>query len=199
MPMRPLPPRPCGLVRRQRRALDVAGVADRDDHVLFLDQVLQVDLLGHGYDLRPSSVPEPRLDPVQLLDDDLELQALAAEDLAAAARSASASPRTRRRSSVARARSAAEVACPGSPGACASLNWNRCCSASFASAAVLRGPDQLRPPRPGDRSRSSGLRGCAHAPRPCAGRGSCAGPRSRGGSRGTAAASASATTVVADR
>ena len=42
MPERPLPPRALRPVERQRHALDVAGMADGDDHVLALDQVFVV-------------------------------------------------------------------------------------------------------------------------------------------------------------
>ena len=56
------------LVGRQRRALDVAGVADRDHHVLFVDEVLDGDLVGHGQDLGAARVAVLLLDLLQLVD-----------------------------------------------------------------------------------------------------------------------------------
>ena len=47
----PAPAAPLLLVRRDRRALDVAGVRDGDDHVLFGDQVLDRELAFVARDL----------------------------------------------------------------------------------------------------------------------------------------------------
>ena len=69
-------------VRRQRQGLDVAGLRDRDDHLLVGDQVLDVDLVLGGRDLRAPLVGEALGDLEQLLLDDREHAALVAEDLA---------------------------------------------------------------------------------------------------------------------
>ena len=76
---------PAALLRavgRQRQRLDVAGLRDRDDHLLLGDQVLDADLvLGVGDD-RPPLVAEAVGDLPQLLDDDREDARLVAEDRA---------------------------------------------------------------------------------------------------------------------
>ena len=70
-------------IRRDGRPLDVAGAADRDRHVLFGDQILDVDLAGFAFEeLRPAIVAVLRADFLQLVDDDLHEQALAREDRA---------------------------------------------------------------------------------------------------------------------
>ncbi len=67
-------------VRRQRQRLDVAGLRDRDDHLLLGDQVLDADLvLGVG-DHRAALVAEAVGDLRQLLGDDREHARLVAED-----------------------------------------------------------------------------------------------------------------------
>ena len=59
-------------VRRQRQGLDVAGLRDRDDHLLVGDQVLDVDLVLGGRDLRAPLVGEALGDLQELLLDDRE-------------------------------------------------------------------------------------------------------------------------------
>jgi hypothetical protein len=58
-------------VRRGRRALDVPGVGNRDDHVLFLDEVLHVDLGFRCDDLGTPRVLVFRPDLFELADDDV--------------------------------------------------------------------------------------------------------------------------------
>ena len=79
--MRPLPAAPLRAVERQGRALDVAAARHGDDHVLFDDQVLDVDVGGLGDDLRAALVAELLLDLRELADDDVEHELLGAEDL----------------------------------------------------------------------------------------------------------------------
>ena len=99
-----------------RGALDVAGVADRDRHVFFGDQVLDAELALFGEDLacggrRRTSRCTARSSSTMICISSLSLD----EDRAAAARSASAARRARRGSSAARGRSGAAAACRGSP------------------------------------------------------------------------------------
>jgi hypothetical protein len=69
-------------VGRERQRLDVAGVRDRDDHLLVGDQVLDVDLvLGVG-DLRAAVVAVAIADLEQLLADQAHDLGLVAEDVA---------------------------------------------------------------------------------------------------------------------
>ena len=99
-------------VVRDRGALDVAGVADRDRHVLFGDQVLDAELAFLGEDLGAARRRRTCRGPVaQLVDDDLHQQLVARRGSPAAARSASAARRARRESSAARGRSGAAAAC----------------------------------------------------------------------------------------
>ena len=64
----------------QRQRLDVAGVGDRDHHLLVGDQVLDVDLvLGMG-DLRSPLIAEALGESRELLPDDRQHAALVAED-----------------------------------------------------------------------------------------------------------------------
>ncbi len=56
MPTRPRPPRRLRAVRRDWRALDVAGVRDGDDDVLVGDGVLEGDLVGRGDYLRSARI-----------------------------------------------------------------------------------------------------------------------------------------------
>ena len=55
-PITPLPPRRCARYGRDLLALDVAGVRDRDHHVLLLDRVLVADVAFFGHDLRAALV-----------------------------------------------------------------------------------------------------------------------------------------------
>ena len=59
-------------VGRQRQRLDVAGLRDRDDHLLVGDQVLDVDLVLGGRDLRAAVVVEALGDLLELLLDEPE-------------------------------------------------------------------------------------------------------------------------------
>ena len=66
----------------QRQRLDVAGLRDRDDHLLVGDQVLDVDLVLGGRDLRAAIVGEALGDLAQLLLDEAQHARLVAEDRA---------------------------------------------------------------------------------------------------------------------
>ena len=68
-------------VRRDRSPLDVAGVADRDRHVFFGDQVLDAQFARLAFDnLGPPIVAVFRPDVAKFVDDDLHQQALAGQD-----------------------------------------------------------------------------------------------------------------------
>src|SRR6185503_7599743 len=67
-------------VRRDRGPLDVAGVADRDRHVLFGDQVLDVQVARRVDDLAAALVAVALPHVLELPDDDLHQQTLAGED-----------------------------------------------------------------------------------------------------------------------
>ncbi len=70
-------------IRRDRGALDVAGVAHRDRHVFLGDQILDVQLARLAFDdLRAPLVAVALADVLQLVDDDLHQQALARENRA---------------------------------------------------------------------------------------------------------------------
>src|SRR5262249_45647439 len=70
-------------IRRDRRPLDVAGVADRDRHVFLGDQIFDVDLARLPLDhLRAPIVAVGFADGFQFVDDDLHQQAVAREDRA---------------------------------------------------------------------------------------------------------------------
>ena len=98
-----------------RRALDVAGVADGDRHVLFGDQILDAELALFGEDLGPALVAVLLLDGAQLVDDDLHHQLVAAEDGAQALDQLQQLGELVENLLRARARSAAAAACRGSP------------------------------------------------------------------------------------
>src|SRR5207244_240317 len=65
----PLAASPLALERVDRLALHVAGATDRDDDVLFGDQILDVELALVGLELGPTSIPVLPLDLGQLLLD----------------------------------------------------------------------------------------------------------------------------------
>ena len=69
-------------IGRDRRSLDVAGVADRDRHVLFGDQILDAQLAGRIDDLGAPLVAVLGLHRPQLIDDDLHQQPLAGQNRA---------------------------------------------------------------------------------------------------------------------
>src|SRR3954464_5813856 len=70
-------------IRGDRRPLDVAGVADGDRHVLFVDQLLDAEVAGLAFeDLGAAIVAVLVADPLQLVDDDLHQQPLAGENRA---------------------------------------------------------------------------------------------------------------------
>ena len=71
-----------GAVGGQRQRLDVAGVGDRDDHLLVGDQVLDVDLVLAGRDVGAALVGEALGDLPELLLDQVQDGLLAAEQLA---------------------------------------------------------------------------------------------------------------------
>ena len=58
-------------IHRQRRALDVALVRDGDDHLLLLDQVLELDFRLVIDDLGAARLGVFLFDLAQLLDDEL--------------------------------------------------------------------------------------------------------------------------------
>ena len=61
--------------------LDIAGVGDRDRHVFFGDQILDVQLARLTFDdLRPPVVAVRVADRLQLVDDDLHQQTFACQD-----------------------------------------------------------------------------------------------------------------------
>ena len=62
------------------RPLDVAGVADRDRHVLLGNQVLDAEIALLLDDLRPAVVAVFRLQGPQLVDDRLHQQPVAGQD-----------------------------------------------------------------------------------------------------------------------
>ena len=68
-------------VGRQRERLDVAGLRDRDDHLLVGDQVLDVDLVLGVRDLRAALVGEAICDLAELLLDQRQDGRLVAEQL----------------------------------------------------------------------------------------------------------------------
>ncbi len=81
--MRPFAAAPLIAVARNRRALDVAGVAHRDRHVFFGDQVLDADFAGIPVDELGAAVVAVLVAHVlQLADDQLHQQPLAAENRA---------------------------------------------------------------------------------------------------------------------
>ena len=63
-------------------ALDVAGLRDRDDHVLFADQLLEVELALRGQDLGAAVVAEAAAELAQLVLDDRVDARLVGEDRA---------------------------------------------------------------------------------------------------------------------
>ena len=65
---------------RDGRALDVAGIAHRDRHVLFGDQILDAELTLFGQNLRPPIVPVLLAHGTKLVHDDLHHELLARED-----------------------------------------------------------------------------------------------------------------------
>jgi hypothetical protein len=67
-------------VGRRARPLDVARVGDRDDHVLFLDEILLGDLRLGGHDLGPALVRVLLLDLLELHHDDVEEELLVRQD-----------------------------------------------------------------------------------------------------------------------
>ena len=76
----PLPAALLRAVEGNRVALDVAGVADRHDHVLVGDQVLVGQVARLAHDLGSTCVGEVLLHLAQLVLDHLEQQLFAAED-----------------------------------------------------------------------------------------------------------------------
>src|SRR5690606_834083 len=68
------------LVGRKWRALDVAGVRDGDDHVLFLDQVFDLDLCLVLQDLRAAVLPVLLDHLLELGHDEVHEQPLVGED-----------------------------------------------------------------------------------------------------------------------
>ena len=64
------------------RPLDVAGVADRDRHILFGDQVLDAELALRVDDLGAPRVAVGLLDLSQLLDDNFHQEGFARQDRA---------------------------------------------------------------------------------------------------------------------
>ena len=72
----------------QRQRLDVAGLGDRDHHLLVLDEVLDVEVVLGERDLRAPVVAVALADLAQLVLDQLEHLVLVAEQLAQLARCA---------------------------------------------------------------------------------------------------------------
>jgi hypothetical protein len=68
-------------IGRERRALDVAEPGHGDDHVLLLDQVLDVDLVVEVFDRGPARRGEALPDAQQLLLKDLEQPLARAQDV----------------------------------------------------------------------------------------------------------------------
>ena len=184
IPTRPAAAAPLRAVGRDRGALDVAGVGDRDRHVLVGDQVLDRDLVGGVDDLGAARVAVVVADLPQLVADDLvdarrarrgcpcrsamrsdELRELVHDLLALeAGEPLQLQLEDRVGLDLAEARSARRR--PG-----------------FALSGVRRRRGSARSPRRGGRGRSRSPRGCGRAPRPCAARRPCAGAPPRGGSR----------------
>ena len=173
---------PLVAVVRDRGPLDVAGVADRDRHVFFGDQVFDAELAFLGEDLRPARVAVLLLNLAAARRRRSASRAGRSPGSPAAVRSASAARRARRGSSAARGRSAAAAACRGSP-APGSATGRTARSGRRAPRPGSSPRGSARSPRRGDRARSSGLRGCGGAPPPCAARTPCAGGRPRAGTR----------------
>ena len=74
---------PLVAIGRDRGPLDVAGVADRDRHVFFGDQVLDAELAGFAVDDLGAAIVAVLLsNRLQLVDDDLHQQPLAGENRA---------------------------------------------------------------------------------------------------------------------
>src|SRR5215471_4301871 len=70
-------------IGRDRRPLDVARVRNRDRHVFFGDQILDIDLSGFAFeDFRTAIIAVLRLHLFQLVNDDLHQQRLARENRA---------------------------------------------------------------------------------------------------------------------
>jgi len=53
-------------------ALNIAGVGDRHDHILFDDKVFDIDVVGADHDLRSPVIAVPGPDVLQFSDDDLQ-------------------------------------------------------------------------------------------------------------------------------
>ncbi len=73
----PRPPRFCARYSASGWALDVAGVRERDHHVLARDEVLQLQLLAVHHDLAAARVAELALHLGELVADDLSSRARA--------------------------------------------------------------------------------------------------------------------------
>ena len=91
----PRPPRRC-TVDRGRLTLDVAEVGEGIRAVLLLDEVLDVDLVGHIFDARMTFVAVFLLDLLELLLDDREDVRVARKDILKACDAAFEVPCTRR-------------------------------------------------------------------------------------------------------
>ncbi|VTR65876.1 putative Val start codon [Desulfosarcina cetonica] len=72
---------PLALIQGDGIAFDVAGIGDRDHHVLFGDHVLDGQLAGVGHDLGAPCVAELPLEDVQFVLDDAQHQLLTAQNL----------------------------------------------------------------------------------------------------------------------
>ncbi len=75
-----LAPPPLISIVADRRALDVAGVADGDRHVFFGDQVLDAEFTFIGKNLSSAWIAVFRLNLAQFIDDDLHHELVAAQD-----------------------------------------------------------------------------------------------------------------------
>ena len=185
-PDAPAPPALLRAVGGDRGALDVAGVRDRDRHVLVGDQVLDRDLVGGAHDLGAARVAVGLADLRELGRDDLvDARGLAARmSLRSAMRttsSASSSWIFWRSRPVSRCSCSSRIS-----SAWISLSAKREIEALPARSPACAPRGSARSPRRGGRARSRSPRGRGRAPRPCAARTRCAGAPPRAGSRRTA-------------
>ena len=166
-----------------RGALDVAGVADRDRHVFFGDQVLDAELAFLREDLGAARIAVLLLHLARARRRRSASRACRCDRMASSrsisfSSSASSSRIFWRSRPVRRCSCMSRIACA----------WicdrpNCVIRPSRASAGFFASCGSARSPRRGDRARSSALRGCGGALRPCAARTRSAGGRPRGGTR----------------
>ena len=131
-----------GAIGGERHALDVAPVADGDDHVLALDQVLVLDLAFHLEDLGAARRTELGLDRGQLVLDDRDDAGAGAQDVEIVGDLVRRASSVRRRSRRGRARSGAAGADRGWRGPArrrgGRCRWPRPCGADRRSARPAR-------------------------------------------------------------